>query len=327
VIIARTPLRISFVGGGTDLPAWSSRHGGAVVSTAIRKHVTVVVKRLAPFHTHRFRVAYSRTELAPSREAIEHPIVREALDLVGLDEPLEIVSISDVPAGTGLGSSSSFTVALLHALHAHKGHQPSPRQLAEEACAIELDRLGEPIGRQDQYIAAFGGLRHLRFLRDGGVEPRAVAATPERLARLEGSLLAFYTGGQRRAASVLEGMGHEARLSGERFEALSGLCGEAAALLESPARGLDELGPLLDRAWSLKRGWSGVSNPRIDALYQRALEAGARGGKLLGAGGSGFLLLYVPPQDQPAVRAAMADLHELELGLEPEGSRILRLGD
>jgi D-glycero-alpha-D-manno-heptose-7-phosphate kinase len=325
VIIARTPLRISFVGGGSDLPAWSSRHGGAVVSTAIRKHVTVVVKRLAPFHPHRYRVAYSRTELAPSREAIEHPIVREALELVDLDEPLEIVSISDVPAGTGLGSSSSFTVALLHALHAHKGHQPCPRQLAEEACAIELDRLGEPIGRQDQYIAAYGGMRHIRFRRDGGVEPSPIELPPGRLAQLEQSLLAFYTGGQRRAASVLEGMGQEAQLSGERFEALSALCGEVRALLEAPERDLDELGPLLHRAWSLKRGWSGVSTPRIDALYQRALQAGARGGKLLGAGGSGFLLLYVAPADQPAVRAAMAGLHELELGLDPEGSRILRL--
>ncbi len=319
MIVSRTPLRISFVGGGSDLPGWYRQHGGAVVSTAIRQHVTILVKPLAPFHPHRYRVAYSRTELAPSRDAIEHPLVREALRLLDIDEPLEIVSVSDVPAGTGLGSSSSFTVGLLHALHAYRGERPCWEQLAEEACTIEIERLGEPIGKQDQTIAAAGGLRHIRFLRDGRVEARTLAVDQARLDAFEAHLLAFYTGGQRRAGSVLGQLDHHAADTSDRLSSLTELCEPAVELLEGRGE-LAAFGSLLHRAWELKRGERGVTNPHIDTLYQRARAAGALGGKLLGAGGAGFLLLFAEPETQPRIRAALADLHELSISLEPGGS-------
>jgi len=329
VIISRTPLRVSLVGGGSDLPAWYERHGGAVVSMAIQQFVTIIVKRLAPFHDHRFRVSYSKTELASSVAEIAHPLVREALSLLDIDEPLEIVSISDVPAGTGLGSSSAFTVGLLHALHALRGEQPSWRQLADEACEIEIERLSEPIGKQDQYIAAAGGLEHIVFRPDGGVDVQPVRCSATRLAALEARLVAVHTGGARRAGDILREIEPSNTGTTRALRELAALCEPMRAILEAdgggePSAGLEGVGELLDLAWSSKRTLAGsVSSPRIDELYRTARQAGATGGKLLGAGGSGFLLLYVEPQVRAAVLQALNRHLTLPVRVAHQGSRIV----
>jgi D-glycero-alpha-D-manno-heptose-7-phosphate kinase len=323
MIISQTPLRVSLFGGGSDLPGYYRRHGGAVLSTTIDKSVYVTVSRK---FDDAVRVSYSRTEEVASSTELEHPLVREALGLLGIDGGIEITSVADIPArGTGLGSSSAFTVGLLNALHAYQGRHASAMRLAEEACEIELGRCGEPIGKQDQYAAAFGGLNLIRFHPDETVEVTRVICPPEASAELERRLLFFYTGTTRSASQLLAEQSANVASPGEAARAT----GELACLAETAfsalcAGDLDPLGPMLRRAWKLKRSLaSGVSNASIDEAHDAALAAGAEGGKLLGAGGGGFLMFLAPPERHAAVRAALSGLRETPFRFTGQGGRII----
>lgn len=322
VIISRTPLRLSFAGGGSDFPAVYRRSPGAVVTTAINKYIYITVNKK---FDSQIRVSYSITEMVDRVEDLRHDLVREALLLTGITGGIEITSISDIPSrGTGLGSSSAYTVGVLHALHAYAGRYVGAKRLAEEACYIELDRLGRPIGKQDQYIAAYGGLQFIQFEGDAvSVEPLLLGADFRQA--LEAHLLLLYTGVTRSADTILaeqkrnleehpESLQDALRLRNLAFDLRAALLG----------RRLGEVGEILDAGWTIKRRLAqGVSSPAIDEWYARARAAGAIGGKVLGAGGGGFLLLFAPPSDHPAVLAALPELRPVPFRLEPHGSRII----
>lgn len=322
VIISKTPLRVSFVGGGTDLPDFCDEHGGAVVSTAIDKWIHVVV---APRFEGDLRISYSKTETVSTASDVEHELVREALRLTGLPRGLDVVTLADVPSqGTGLGSSSAVTVGLLNALHAYQGVFRSMTDLAEEASHIEIDILGKPIGRQDQYASAHGGFNFIEFMPgNGGVRVEPIVCPPQTLERLHRSLILFYTGRQRAASDVLSNQ-REAIVQGSVTSTLIGMRDLAHELRETLGRGdVDGVGPLLDRNWELKRSLvDGVSDEEVDGWYHKAREAGASGGKLLGAGAGGFLLVMAPPERQAKVRAALAELREVPFHFAARGSQI-----
>jgi len=323
VIIARTPLRVSFFGGGSDLPPFYRQHGGAVLSTAIDKSVYVTVSRK---FDDAVRVSYSRTEEVAHASQVEHPLVREALGLLGIEGGIEITSVADIPArGTGLGSSSSFTVGLLNALHAYQGRHASAEQLAEQACMIELERCGEPIGKQDQYAAAFGGLNLIRFHPDERVEVTPLVCPPDALAEFKRRLLFFYTGTTRSASVLLAEQSARVAADCEVARATGELaCFAEAAFTSLGAGDIDPLGRMLDQSWRLKRGLtSGVSNDVIDQAYATALAAGAEGGKLLGAGGGGFLMFLAPPERHDRIRAALGGLRETPFAFASAGSKII----
>ncbi len=322
MIITRTPLRISFAGGGSDLPAFSRHEPGAVVSTTINKYIYITVNKK---FDSKIRASYSVTEMADRVEDIRHELIREGLLLTGITGGIEITSISDSPSrGTGLGSSSAYTVGLLHALHAFAGRFAGPRRLAEEACQIEIDRVGRPIGRQDQYIAAFGGFQFIRFEEDTvSVEP--VLPGPEFREALQAHLLLLYTGRTRNADTILSEQQRNLENGAETSEDSARLRDLAlelrAALLD---RSLTGVGEILDAAWAVKRRLaSGVTTPEIDEWYARARAAGAVGGKVLGAGGGGFLLLFAAPRDHTAVLSALPELRQVPFRFEPHGSRII----
>ncbi|HHE48338.1 MAG TPA: GHMP kinase [Candidatus Acetothermia bacterium] len=321
MIISKTPFRISFLGGGTDLPAHYRRAGGAVLSTTIDKYMYVAVN---PRFEDTLRVAYTRTEIVESLDELQHELVREALRLVGVKKGVEVVTIADVPAGTGLGSSSSLTVGLLHALYAYTGKFVSRERLAREACEIEIERLGHPIGKQDQYAAAYGGLNFIRFNPDETVFVEPVICSPEVKKELFDSLLIFYTGLRRSSGSILW---EQARRAEEKHGVLVRLSELAEAGREAVGRGdLESFGLLLHEGWQLKRTLaSGISRPEIDAWYETARAAGALGGKILGAGGGGFLLLFCPVERKEAVRLRLSQfgLREFQVAYEPQGSRII----
>lgn len=322
MIISKTPLRVSFVGGGTDLPDFCDEHGGAVVSTAIDKWIHVVV---APRFEGDLRISYSKTETVPTASDVEHELVREALRLTGLPRGLDVVTLADVPSqGTGLGSSSAVTVGLLNALHAYQGVFRSMTDLAEEASHIEIDILGKPIGRQDQYASAHGGFNFIEFMPgNGGVRVEPIVCPPQTLERLHRSLILFYTGRQRAASDVLSNQ-REAIVQGSVTSTLIGMRDLAHELRETLGRGdVDGVGALLDRNWELKRSLvEGVSDEQVDGWYQQAREAGASGGKLLGAGAGGFLLIMASPERQAQVRAALAELREVPFHFAARGSQI-----
>lgn len=323
LVTTRTPLRASFVGGGTDLPSFYRAHGGGVVSTALPLYIDVSVRRRARIVRPRYRISCAGYEEVDRREDISHAIVREALTMLDIDESLDIISHSDVPAGTGLGSSSSFAVGLIHALALARGRQLSPLELADAAFELEVKRLGQPIGRQDQTIAAVGGFCQLRFNIDESVEVepiRTPAATREALER--GALL-FYLGGSRHARELLETLARPSAASNERLHAIADTRVRFAAALERGAA-LAELGAILDETWQLKRALAaGVAPPRVEAAYAAAMAAGAYGGKLLGAGGTGCLLVLAELARHGAIRAALADCEELRFRLGGPGSRVL----
>lgn len=325
MIITRTPLRISFFGGGTDYPQYFRQHGGETLITAIDKSVFVTVHPLADLFDHKLQVHYSRVESVRSLDEIQITVVRETLRHLGVDRGVEIHLVGDLPARTGLGTSSATTVGLLNALHGHRGLIASATQLAEEAVHIEQEVLGELVGSQDQYSAALGGFRHLKFGIDGKVTADPVILPPGRLQDLENSLLLFYSGVQRNAAVVLEEQIQKTS-AGKLDEQLSRMrqqVGEGLSILCSGAP-LADFGLLLHEAWQSKRTLSSqVSNRWIDEIYERARNAGALGGKLLGAGGGGFLLLYVEPDQTQSVRSALVDLHEVRFQFESSGSRTI----
>lgn len=323
MIISRTPLRISFAGGGSDLAAFYRHEAGAVVSAAINKYIYITVN--AKFD-HQIRASYSVTEIVESVDELKHQLIREALKLVGCDRGIEITSISDIPSqGTGLGSSSTYTVGLLNALYAHTGRHAGAERLAGEACQIEIERCGAPIGKQDQYIAAYGGLQHIQFNPDGTVFTDPVICRPVTRRLLQARLLMLYTGGTRQTADVLR----EQRANTERDEARRLSLRRMVRLAHDlrvalTADDLDAFGAILHEGWMRKRELaSGISNPQIDDWYVRGRAAGALGGKILGAGGGGFLLFYAPEERHKQILAALPELRPVPVHLEPQGSKII----
>ena len=314
---------MSFVGGGSDLPSFYRQHEGAVVSTAINRFVYITVNEK---FDHRVRVSYSRTEEANTIAEIQHPLVREAMTLLGLKGGLEITSIADIPSkGSGLGSSSAFTVGLLHALHAYSGRYASAEQLAREACTIELERCGEPIGKQDQFAAAYGGFNFIQFNPDDSVSVEPILCRRETLAQLQSNILVFYTGLSRSASAILKNQQEAVTASPAKQKTLQRMVQQAhdlkAALQQND---LGAFGQIIHEGWELKRGLTGeISNPEIDAWYAKARQAGAVGGKLLGAGSGGFLMFYAPPERHDAIARALGKLRRMKFAFEPSGSRII----
>lgn len=320
MIITQTPLRVSLFGGGTDFPEFYRREGGCVLSMAIDKYVFAIIK--ARFDAL-IRVGYTRTEIAESVDQVQHDLVREALRLTGISKGVEIATMADVPAqGTGLGSSGAVTVGLLNAMYAYLNNVRPAAELAAQACTIELERLGRPVGRQDQYIAAFGGLRFLRFHPDDRVEVLSPTIPEKTRRNLEENLLLFYTGKTRDAGSILAEQRENIPRRLAELREIKALAEEAVRLLQ--AGQVHEIGRLLHVGWELKKRLaSAVSNGEIEGMYQTALRAGALGGKLCGAGGGGFLLLYCPRERQEELRRALADYRELPFRLENDGSKVV----
>jgi D-glycero-alpha-D-manno-heptose-7-phosphate kinase len=323
VIISRTPFRVSFVGGGSDLPAFCDRQPGAVLSMTIDKAMYLTLHPY--FDRGKTLLRYSQTELVEAVGKIEHPIFREALRLMEISGGVEISSTADVPSGTGMGSSSSFTVGLLHVLSAYRARYPSKEYLGSTASYLEIDVLGEPIGRQDQYAAAYGGINVIEFYKNGEVRVEPVTIARETLTNLDSRLMMFYTGEQRATSSILGDQSQGVATNDEKFQATAKMVELVYEMRDALFEGdLWAFGEVLDRNWELKRSLSKhISNPAIDEAYARAREAGAAGGKLLGAGGGGFLLVYVDPEHQEKVREALAHLNELDFHYSPLGSSIV----
>jgi D-glycero-alpha-D-manno-heptose-7-phosphate kinase len=324
IVVTRTPLRVSFAGGGTDLAEFYERDYGAVFSTAIDKYIYVTVKRHSELFNEPIRVNYSSTEQVVTIDAIKNNIARECLRFLNIEPPIYISTVGDLPASTGLAGSSSFAVGLLHALHAYRGERVSPGQLAEEATHIEIDVLKEPIGKQDQYAVAFGGLNFFRFNPGGGVVVEPVRVRNSFLNELFDHILMFWTGVQRDASSVLI---EQKQNVPAKLEYLKKMRGHAHHLLELATTGPFEprpFGRVLGESWELKRQLaSSISNNKIDEYYKCAREVGAEGGKICGAGNGGFLLFIVKPELQPAVRERLSNLVEVPVRFEVHGSRVL----
>jgi D-glycero-alpha-D-manno-heptose-7-phosphate kinase len=326
MIISQTPYRVSFAGGGTDLPSFYQKEMGAVLSVGLSQHMYVTV---SPRFKASTRIAYTRTEIADTIDEIEHTIAREALRMTELGKHLEITTIGDVPSGTGLGSSSSLAVGLINALNAYKGQISSPQQLAEKACEIEIDILNKPIGKQDQYAAAFGSLNYIRFNSDDSVDVEPVPYKPETLRELESRTLLLYTAQQRSADDILvkQSAGTQRHDTFAVLKEMRDLAEEMRNVI-SGSGNIDEFAALLHQGWLLKKSLGfGISNQLIDDWYSAALKAGAQGGKLLGAGGGGFLMLLAPPEKHQAIRDALGNPREIPFEVDRRGSRIIFISD
>lgn len=322
MIVSCAPFRVSFAGGGSDIASFYRQRRGAVLSCAIAKYSFIVIHPF--FNATKYHLKYARTELVDRIDEIQHPILREALRMQAVEPGIEIASVADIPGGTGLGSSSSFSVALINALYAYRRIFVPKETLANEACVLEIEHLGEPIGKQDQYAAAYGGVNLIEFERHGGVTVQPLLLPTTTLANLEANLMLFYTGTQRDARTVLTGQvasleSDDATVS--RMQQMVDLTYEMRDLLL--AGDLDGFGLALHRGWEMKRGLSNqISTSMIDQYYARARSAGAIGGKLAGAGGGGFLLIYCPRPAQADVRKALEGLQSLEFRFDWGGARI-----
>lgn len=325
MIISRTPLRISFAGGGSDLPSYYKEAGGAVLSTTIDKYIYLAVHPY--FYPNQSLLKYSKTELVNGNDEIIHPLFRECMQLLNV-HGIDISSMADVPAGTGLGSSSSFTVSLLHVLNAYKYQAVSAEYLASTACYIEIERLGDPIGKQDQYAAAYGGLNFIRFNSDGSVNVQKVVMNPDIKRQLDQNLLMYYTGTTHSAKAILTEQNKEMQNMTKRkvMEQMVKMAYQMKTTLENGE--IDNFGRILHEGWLLKKSISsGITNPVIDDLYAAGLKAGALGGKLLGAGGAGFVLFYVPKEKQPDFKQQMQSYSELPFRFENYGSKIIYMNE
>lgn len=324
MIITRTPFRISLFGGGTDYPTWFKEHGGAVLGTAIDKYCYISLRHLPPFFDHKHKVVYSRVETVREIAEIEHPAVRAVMGELGVADGMEIHHDADLPARSGLGSSSAFTVGLINALRAQAGRMSTAEHLGSEAIRIEQDVIGENVGSQDQLWAAYGGTNVIQFRRDGSFDVNPVIMPPGRRADFERHLMLFFTGFSR-IASEVAGKKIQNLLAKERqLHAMRAMVDEGVAILQDESKDVTEIGRMLHRAWMMKRELAeGVTTSAIDDIYEAARGAGAIGGKLLGAGGGGFLLFLAEPEQQPAVRAALSDLVEVPVAPEAHGSRVL----
>jgi D-glycero-alpha-D-manno-heptose-7-phosphate kinase len=323
MIITRTPFRISFFGGGTDYPAWYRVHGGAVLGTTINKYCYISCRYLPPFFEHRFRIVYSKTEVCRTIAEIAHPAVREILRYMKIERGVEIHHDGDLPARSGLGSSSAFTVGLLNALYGLKGQIVSKQQLAAESIHIEQDLMKEVVGSQDQALAAYGGFNHIVFLRSGEISVTPMTITHQRSQELNSHLMLFYTGIKRTASDIAQDYVQDLK-SKEREMRLIGMLVTQGISILTGEHDIGEFGKLLHECWQVKRTLSArVSNPYVEELYQQAVSAGAIGGKLIGAGGGGFMLLFVRPQDQSRARERLNKLIYVPFSFEHSGSQTI----
>jgi D-glycero-alpha-D-manno-heptose-7-phosphate kinase len=324
MIISRTPFRISFFGGGTDYAEWYKANGGAVLATTIDKYCYISVRELPPFFEHRFRIVYSIVENVKEVREIVHPAVRAVLERLGAERGLEIHHDGDLPARTGLGSSSAFTVGLLSAIQALRGRYMSKEALASEAIYVEQCMLREPVGLQDQVSAAFGGFNHISFKQDGSYDVEPMILPRERMTQLQDHLLLVFTGISRLSAEVAQTVIDNVKARHEELRAMQQMVERAVEILSSAASDIVEFGRLLGESWARKRTLSDrVSNATVDEVYTTACRAGAVGGKLLGAGGGGFMLLFVRPEERARVLAALDTLIVVPFKFESSGSRIV----
>lgn len=323
MIITRTPFRVSFAGGGSDIASFYEKHGGCVLSTSINKYMYISVH--PSFELQDTVLKYSETEIVKDISDIQHKYFRSVLDMLRING-VEIVSTADIPAGTGLGSSSSFTVGLLHSLYSYKGKFVSKEKLASKACEIEIDILKNPIGKQDQYAAAYGGLNFYSFNKDGSVFVEPIIMKTETFQRLENNLMMFYTGKVHSASTILAEQSKNIT-EGDKEQSQLKMCGLARELREElQHNNVDAMGEILHEGWKLKRTLAaGISNPFVDEMYDLAIRKGAVGGKLLGAGGGGFLLFYVPEKRQQEVRAAL-NLTQMPMSFDRQGSSVIYVG-
>ena len=325
MIISRTPFRVSFFGGGTDYPAWYGEHGGgAVLATTIDKYCYISVRELPPFFEHRFRIVYSIVESVKEVDDIQHPAVRAVLGRLAVTKGLEIHHDGDLPARSGLGSSSAFTVGLISAIHALEGRYSSRDDLASEAIHVEQCMLREAVGVQDQISTAFGGFNHITFGADGTFQVHPMVLPHNRVQELQDHLMLVFTGVSRIAADIAQAQIDNVKHRRTELQAVQEMVQQAITILTSPTTDLVEFGRLLHQAWMIKRTLSArVSNPVVDDLYDAAVRAGAVGGKLLGAGGGGFMLLFVRPEDRARVVAAVPNHIVVPVRFESSGSRIV----
>lgn len=323
MIITSTPLRISFFGGGTDYPVWYREHGGSVLSTAIDKRCYITVRRLPPFFEHHTRVSYSRVENVSRNEEIEHPSVRACLKFMEVEDGVEIHHVADLPARTGLGTSSAFTVGLLLGLYGLKEQMRDKHRLATDAIHVEQEIIQEAVGSQDQVSAAYGGFNRITFNQDGSIEVRRVLAQ-DRLAQLERHLALFFTGFSRTASEIAAEQMKITPHKKNELSHMAQLTDEAEAVITDPNRSLDDFGRLMHQSWQIKRTLTQkISNANIDEIYEAGMSAGALGGKLLGAGGGGFMLFYVPPERRQQLRARLKNLLCVPFGFSNKGSHVV----
>jgi D-glycero-alpha-D-manno-heptose-7-phosphate kinase len=323
MVITRTPLRISFFGGGTDYPVWYSQYGGAVLATTINKCCYITCRWLPPFFEYHSRLSYSKVENVSDNGDIQHPSVRGCLRFLGIEEGVEIHHVADLPARTGLGTSSAFTVGLLLGLYALQDKMRDKHALAADAIHIEQELLQEAVGAQDQVSAAYGGFNRINFHTDGSIEVKRVLTAASRLAELEQHLALYFTGFARTASEIAQ---EQIRMTPQRkheLTAMRQLVDEAEAVVTNPARSLDEFGSLLHEGWQIKRSLTQkITNASIDEIYEAGLSAGALGGKLLGAGGGGFMLFYVPPERRQALRTRLKKLLCVPFAFSNKGSHV-----
>jgi len=324
MVITCTPLRISFFGGGTDYPVWYREHGGAVLATAINKCCYITCRRLPPFFEYHSRVSYSRVENVVKNNEIVHPSVRACLEFMNMNEGLEIQHVADLPARTGLGTSSAFTVGLLLGLYALKNQMRDKHSLNADAIHVEQEIVKEAVGSQDQTSAAYGGFNRINFAADGTIEVNRILAAPSRLADLESHLALFFTGFSRTASEIATEQVKITPHKKKELETMYQLVGEAESIVASPNRSLDEFGKLMHESWQIKRTLTQkISNANIDEIYEAGLSAGALGGKLLGAGGGGFMLFYVPPEKRLALRQRLQKLLCVPFSFSSKGSHVV----
>ncbi|CCQ89787.1 putative Galactokinase [Nitrospina gracilis 3/211] len=323
MIITRTPFRISFFGGGTDYPAWYEENSGSVLATTINKYCYISCRYLPPFFEHKHRIVYSKVETVQRNEEIQHPVVRAALEYMNIEEGLEIHHDGDLPSRTGLGSSSSFTVGMLNTLYALRGEMASKCRLASEAIHMERDILKESVGSQDQVLAALGGFKKIDFHPDHTISETPVILAPEKQKELESHIMMFYTGISRIASQVAEKKIQSIPRKGKELRIMHQMVGEAMDLLTNGSC-LTEFGKLLHESWKLKRSLAdGVTTPLVNEIYDTAMSAGALGGKLLGAGGGGFVMIFARPEDQPCIRERLEKLLCIPVSFETHGSQVI----
>ena len=324
MVITSTPLRISFFGGGTDYPVWYREYGGSVLSTTINKSCYITCRRLPPFFEYHSRISYTKVENVRQNDAIEHPSVRACLQFLDVEEGVEIHHVADLPARTGLGTSSAFTVGLLLGLYALHDKMRDKHALATDAMYVEQDLLEEIVGAQDQVSAAYGGFNRIDFHADGSIEVKRVLTAPSRVAELEQHLALYFTGFARTASDIAQ---EQVRLTPQRKQELGTmlqLVNEAEAIVASPSRSLDEFGRLLHDGWQIKRSLTQkISNANIDEIYEAGRSAGALGGKLLGAGGGGFMLFFVSPERRQALRERLKKLLCVPISFSSRGSHVV----
>lgn len=326
MIITRTPFRISFFGGGTDYPTWYEKNGGAVLSTSIDKYCYITCRKLPPFFNHKSRVVWSKIEVVKNHDEIQHPAVRGALKFLKIDNGLEIHHNGDLPARSGLGSSSSFSVGLLHALYALRGQMKTKKQLALDAIHLEQNILKENVGSQDQVAAAFGGLNKIEFSGAHKINVNPISLSPEKLNSLQDHFIFFFTGITRIASNIAAEQIRKTKDRSQELNKMRKMVEEGLHILRSNTS-LDDFGKLLNETWQIKRSLtSKISNPQIDELYDTGIKAGALGGKLIGAGGGGFIIFFARPENQPKIKEKLNKLLQVPFKFENEGSQIIYYG-